>query len=65
MIEFKNVNVSTLAREADQCLAQPSIEKQSGTNKETHSQILYRMKELVTLFPDRDVSIKSLPDRAQ
>jgi hypothetical protein len=27
MIEFKNVNVSTLAREADQCLAQPSIEK--------------------------------------
>jgi len=36
-----------------------------GTDKETHNQILYRVKDLVALCPDRDVSMKSLPDRAQ
>lgn len=48
----------------NQCFAQPLSETlppvDVGTNAETHSQAIYTVRDLGTLIPERDVSIKSL-----
>lgn len=60
MVKLKNVNLSTVLLSQQQ---RSFLQQQMETDTDTHSQI--RLKDLVALCPDRDVSMKSLPHRAQ